>query len=168
VPAAGGASLALVGGQFVRLADVSPSGRYAAYLVDDRVGRQNAIRVVDVESGLNTGFEIKVPYRRTESTADVTWGRARWMMNNGEWIVFVGQDKETGEAAVYKQRFSPSGEDTSATRVRLVNSLPGTSTESMAVEQEDGRYITVSDGYYSRSLMLAEHVPGVVGRPRRN
>ena len=167
VPAEGGESSALVRGQFVRLADVSPSGRHAAYLVDDRVGRQNAIRVVDVESGLNTGFEIKVPYRRTESTADVTWGRARWMMNNGEWIVFVGQDQETREAAVYKQRFSPSGEDTRATRVLLVNSLPEASTESIAAEL-NGRHITVSDGYYSRSLMLAEHVPGVVGRPRRN
>jgi len=167
VPPAGGASLPLVRGQFVRLADVSPSGRYAAYLVDDRVGRQNTIRVVDVETGLNTGFEIKVPYRRTESTADVTWGRARWMMNNGEWIVFVGQDRQTDRAAVYKQRFSPSGEDTSATRVPLVNSLPDASTESIAAEP-NGRYVTVSDGYYSRSLMLAEHVPGVVGRLRRN
>ena len=167
VPTAGGESLPLVRGQFVRLADASPSGRYAAYLVDDRVGRQNAIRVVDVETGLNTGFEIKVPYRRTESTADVTWGRARWMMNNGEWIVFVGQDRQTDQAAVYKQRFSSSGEDTWATRVLLVNSLPEASTESIAVEP-DCRDISVSDGYYSRSLMLAEHVPGVVGRPRRN
>ena len=105
VPAEGGESSALVRGQFVRLADVPPSGRHAAYLVDDRVGRQNAIGLVDVESGLNTGFEIEVLYRRP-NTADVTWGRARWMMNNGEWIVFVGQDQETREAAVYKQRFA--------------------------------------------------------------
>jgi Tol biopolymer transport system component len=166
VPTAGGEALPLVRGQFVHLADASPSGRYAAYLVDDRVRRQNAIRVVDVETGLNTGFEIKVPYRRTESTADVTWGRARWMTNNGEWIVFVGQDEKTGEAAVYKQRFSSSGEDTWATRVPLVISLPEASTESMAAEP-NGRYITVSDGYYLRSVMMAEHVPGVVGRPRR-
>jgi hypothetical protein len=67
---------------------------------------------------------------------------------------------------VYKQRFSPSGDDTWATRVPLVDSLPDASTESIAAES-NGRYITVSDGYYSRSLMLAEHVPGVVGRPRQ-
>jgi hypothetical protein len=53
-----------------------PVGRVALHHVGRHVGPQNAITVVDVETGLNTDFEIKVPYRRTESTADVTWGRA--------------------------------------------------------------------------------------------
>jgi hypothetical protein len=65
---------------------------------------------------------------------------------------------------VYSQAFSP-GSDTTPTRQRVVSSLPGALTESL-VMSPNGRFITVSDAYYVRRLMLADHVPGVYARRR--
>jgi eukaryotic-like serine/threonine-protein kinase len=157
-----GAALLKKGALFY-IPDVSPDGRYAAYLATDVVNQKNTIHVIEVETSRDTGFQIAVPYRRQLASGDVTWARARWTPD-GEWLVFIGQD-ETGRAVVYKQRFTP-GADTSATRQRIVTSLPGAMTESLAVSP-DGKFITVSDGYYVRRLALAEHVPGVVGRGTR-
>jgi Tol biopolymer transport system component len=150
----------LAGGPLYRVPDVSPNGLYAAYLHTDVVNQRNTIHVADIETGRDTGFTIAVPYRRQLASGDVTWGRTRWTPN-GESLLFIGQD-EAGRATVYKQRFTP-GVDTSATRQRIVTSLPGAMTESLAISP-DGRFVTVSDGYYVRRLVMAEHVPGVVAR----
>lgn len=155
----------VVAGPLLYIPDVSPDGRYVAYLFTDRVNLQNAIRVAEVESGRVTPFEIRVPYQLEESGADITWGRARWT-HDGDEIVFIRQDEWTGRSGVYRQRFSRAGGNTDATRTLIVESLPGALVESLVVSP-DGRFVTVSDGYYSRNLMMGERVPGVVGRRRK-
>jgi Tol biopolymer transport system component len=156
-------ALPLAQGSLLGIPDVSPDGAHAAYLVTNNVAQRNTIRVVEVATGRDTGFSIPVPYRRQLSSGDITWARTRWTPDS-EWLVFIGQDDD-GRAAVFKQRFTV-GADTAATRRRLVTSLPGAMTESLAVSP-DGRFITVSDGYYVRRLVFAEHVPGVIGRRPR-
>jgi Tol biopolymer transport system component len=152
----------LVKTPFNYLPDVSPDGRYAAYVLTDAVNRRNTIRVVEVESGRDTGFEIALPYTRGFSSADVQWGRTRWAPD-GLSLLFIAQE-ESGQAGVYRQRFAP-GIDTRGTREQLVGSLPGAMTESLTISP-DGQFLTVSDGHYVRRLMVAEHVPGVRARRR--
>jgi Tol biopolymer transport system component len=152
----------IVQGPLHYVPDVSPDGRCAAYLLTDQVNLRNTIRVVEIETGRDSGFEIEVRYGRQMTSGDVTWGRARWSPD-GQWLLFIGQD-EAGRAAVFRPRFSP-GTDTSATRQHIVSSLPGALTESLMMSP-DGRFITVSDGYYVRRLVLAEHVRGVIARKR--
>ncbi len=152
----------LVPGPLRYVPDVSPDGRFVAYVVTDQVQLVNTIHVAEVETGRDTGFQIAVPYHRETSSSDVTWGRVRWTPDSNS-LLFIVQE-EDGQAAVCKQRFAAHA-DTTATRQRLIGSLPGALTESLMMSR-DGLFITVSDGYYVRRLALAEQVPGIVGRKR--
>jgi len=154
----GSAATRIVTGTFW-VPDVSPDGRYAAYLFTDRSQLQDTIHVVDLERGVvDPAFTIAVKYRESESSADVTWGRARW--KDAKSIVFIGQDEE-GRSGVYEQAFAP-GQDTTTTRRAIVDSRQDAAIESLGVSP-DG-WITVSDRYDSRSLMRADNVLGVVAR----
>ena len=147
---------ALVSGAF-NIPDVSPDGRYALYLSNDRVRLHRTILAVELATARRVDFQIVVPYQLVEAGAGVTWGRARWA-DNGRSIVFVAQD-ETGRSRLFSQVFAP-GQDTSTTRRAIADSPSGASIESFGIST-DGKWVTVSNGYYSRSLMLADGVPGV-------
>ena len=147
---------ALVSGAF-NIPDVSPDGRYALYLSNDRVRLRRTILAIELATARRVDFQIVVPYQLVEAGAGVTWGRARWA-DNGRSIVFVAQD-ETGRSRLFSQVFGP-GQDTSTTRRVIADSPSGASIESFGIST-DGKWVTVSNGYYSRSLMLADGVPGV-------
>jgi serine/threonine protein kinase len=68
-------------------AELSPDGRYAAY-VDQKRTPLAMIRVLEIESGAPVQFEISVPV--IKETAAVL-GRVRWMPD-GKSLVYLGQD----------------------------------------------------------------------------
>src|SRR5207249_12198 len=90
-------------------AEVSPDGRYIAY-IDNRRGSFVVIKVIEVESGAQVPFEIRV---EAIKEAIAILGRVRWMPD-GKSLVFLGQN-ESGVHGLYIQDFVP-GQDTTNTR----------------------------------------------------
>ncbi len=145
----------LVPGEQRFFPEVSPDGRYALYLEYGRPQLRSMIRVVEIGTGRLVDFGIPVDFTLDESNADITRGRARWTRDGR--IMFVGQD-ENG-VGIFDQAFE-AGRDTTNTRRLVVPSAPGRLTESFALSP-DGTKITVSFGNYTRTVMLAESVPGI-------
>ena len=147
-----GATLLVKGGT-VGNAEVSPDGRYAAYVENVRSALVS-IKFVEVESGAPVPFEIQV---QTVKETIVILGRVRWMPDRKS-LVFLGQN-EAGVNGVYIQDFVP-GKDTTNTRRELVGFDPENSAESFGISP-DGRSITIAAWEQFFSIMVTEDLPSL-------
>ena len=141
------------------LPEISPDGRYVAYL-ESPLTRGSVVRVVSLPDGAPVPFEIRIS--RPKDTV-VTLGRLRWMPD-GRAIAFIGQD-ENGVTGVFVQDFVP-GKDTSATLRKLGGFDPEAPTESFAISP-DGSRMVVTRWEQLFGIMMAEGLPEIVpSRPR--
>jgi eukaryotic-like serine/threonine-protein kinase len=138
----------LVGSLTAGNPEVSPDGRYAAY-VDNRRSSLVIIRVIEIESGAPVGPEIHIDVRK-ETVAII--GRVRWMPD-GKSLVFLGQD-ERGVNGLFVQDFVP-GVDTAKSRRQLGPFDPENSAESFGISP-DGKFITVAFWEQLFSIMRTE------------
>jgi serine/threonine protein kinase len=136
--------------------DVSPDGKYVAFLADGRTTR-STVRVVRIADGGLTRFIIPVP-APPHTTAIL--GRMRWLPD-GKSIAFLYVD-EHGVNGVFQQDFV-ADRDTSATRRKLAAFDPERATESFGISR-DGRTIAVAGWEQLYSLMAIDGVPGVTSR----
>jgi len=133
------------------LPEVSPDGRYVAYLADSLIARPK-IRVARVSDGRDMGVEIPVSaIRRTSAIL----GRSRWMPDSKA-IAFLAQNAE-GINGVFVQDFVP-GRDTSATRRELGGFDRERATESFGIAP-DGKTMTVAGWEQLFSLFSIEGLP---------
>jgi serine/threonine protein kinase/Tol biopolymer transport system component len=140
----------LVGGNN-QMPEVSPDGRYVAYVADHGTDRA-ILHVAQVADGAVLPFEIRLP--SWVPAGDVDVGRSRWLPD-GRGIAFIGRE-ENGTYAVYFQEFAPAG----GSRRRLVALEPGLAAESLGIAP-DGQTMTVAFLDVVSNLMLAENVPGI-------
>jgi serine/threonine protein kinase/roadblock/LC7 domain-containing protein len=142
------------------LPEVSPDGRYVAYLSQSRTANAE-IRVARVEDGQDMGFAIRARGRRR--TAAIL-GRARWMPD-GKSIAYLAQNEE-GINGVFVQNFVPNT-DTSATRRPLGGFDRERATESFGIAP-DGMTMTVAGWEQLFSLFSIEGVPEIVKAKKEN
>jgi Tol biopolymer transport system component len=133
-------------------AEVSPDGRYVAY-VDDSWGLHPSIKVVELDSGAVAAPEI--PIKVVKETVAIL-GRCRWMMPEGKALVFLGQNPD-GVNGLYIQDFAP-GVDTSSTRRPLAGFDPDNSVESFGISP-DGQFITIASWEQFYSIMTTQDLP---------
>jgi len=136
--------------------DVSPDGRYAAFLSFEPDALRNVILVVDTDSGEMVPFRIDVP--TPLRAGNIIFGRLRWLPG-GTALAFVGLD-EKDRTGVFAQDFVP-GQDTTASRRPLAGFSPDYVTESFGISP-DGKRVTLSTMEPTSLLMLAEDVPGAI------
>ncbi|HEV7428714.1 MAG TPA: protein kinase [Thermoanaerobaculia bacterium] len=136
--------------------DVSPDGKYVAFLADGRTTRAT-VRVVRIADGAMTRLLIRVP-APPHTTAIL--GRMRWMPD-GKSIAFLYVD-EHGVNGVFQQDFI-ADQDTTATRRKLAAFDPERATESFGISR-DGRTIAVAGWEQLFSLMAIDGVPGVTAK----
>ena len=129
-------------------AEVSPDGKYAAY-VENRRNSVVFVKVLEVETGADVPFEI--PIESVKETVAIL-GRVRWMPD-GKSLVFLGQD-ENGINGLFIQEFVP-GRDTTNTRRPLGPFDPQNSSESFGISP-DGRFITIAAWEQFFSIMVTE------------
>jgi serine/threonine protein kinase/roadblock/LC7 domain-containing protein len=153
-PDGSGAS-AVVSGRDV-VPDVSPDGKYVAFLSDGRTTRA-MVRVVRIADGAATRFVVPVP-APPHTTAIL--GRMRWMPD-GKAIAYLYLD-EHGVNGVFRQDFA-ADRDTSATRRKLAAFDPERATESFGISR-DGHTIAVAGWEQLFSLMAIDGVPGVAAK----
>ena len=134
--------------------DVSPDGRYVSYGVTDASHNRTRLLVSEVATGREV-FSTDVRFLGYQSV--VQPARARWMPD-GRTLVFIGTD-DGGRGVVFSQDFRP-GADTTASRRLLVGMSHDSDIETLGVAP-DGRHITVGRIELTRSLNLAEGVPGL-------
>ena len=137
--------------------DVSPDGRYAAYIWYETNLQQAEIRFFDLASGqpLTGGIEVATRLR----TGPI-WGRMRWLPN-GRSLAFIATD-EAGLSGIFVQDFVP-GVNTRATRRKVAGFSPDYITESLAISP-DGTKVVISRMEEVRSIMLAEQMAEVAAR----
>jgi Tol biopolymer transport system component len=147
----------LVAGTNMVLPEVSPDGKYVAYLHGaDTV--ESRIEVVRVEDGAPVPFVISMGGRRN---AVVTVGRCRWTPD-GRHLVFTSTD-DRGHFGVAIQDFEP-GRDTRSSRRSLAGFDPDWITESLGISP-DGTKLVLSESERVFSVMVAEGATGLA--PRR-
>jgi Tol biopolymer transport system component len=144
----------LVGGAFLQ-PEVSPDGRYAAYLFQEHDKLRTFINVVEIETGTVLPFRIGVPTR--SGAGNIIFGRVRWLPD-GSGLAYVGLD-ESNRTGIYAQDFVP-GKDTSDTRHPLAGFSPDFVSESFGISP-DGTRLTLATLELTNRLMLAEGVSGV-------
>jgi Tol biopolymer transport system component len=134
------------------LPEVSPDGRYVAYVSNGRTANV-AIKVARVADGADMGVNIPVvPRKRTAAIL----GRTRWMPD-GKAIAFLSQNEE-GVNGVFVQDFIPD-HDTTATRRPFGAFDRERATESFGLGP-DGK-LTVAGWEQLFSLFSIEGVPGI-------
>ncbi|HEX5044333.1 MAG TPA: hypothetical protein VFV75_15610, partial [Candidatus Polarisedimenticolaceae bacterium] len=136
------------------LPEVSPDGRHVAYVATDPASNSGKVFAAEVATG-RVVFTTDVPFLGYQAV--VQPGRTRWMPD-GRTLVFVAMDAQ-GRGILCAQDFRP-GEDTASTRRVLVPTDPHTDIESFGISP-DGTRVAVSRIEETRSLKLAEGVPGL-------
>jgi serine/threonine protein kinase/Tol biopolymer transport system component len=144
----------LAKGAFVQ-PEVSPDGRYAAYLFLELEKLRTLIRVCEVSTGDLVPFEVEVA--TPTGSEKIIIGRLRWMPD-GSALAFVGVD-ENNLTGVYAQDFVP-GEDTRHTRRKLAGFSPDFVTESFGISR-DGSRLTLSIFQQTSRLMLVDGLTGM-------
>jgi Tol biopolymer transport system component len=150
----GSDATAVVGGAFLQ-PEVSPDGRYAAYLFQEYDKLRTSISVVEVETGKVLPFQIEV--RMPSGAGDIIYGRVRWLPD-GSGLAYVGLDDED-RSGIYAQDFVP-GKDTSDTRRVLAGFSPDFISESFGISP-DGRRLTLATLEFTNRLMLVDGVSGI-------
>jgi serine/threonine protein kinase len=148
----------LVGGAFL-VSDVSPNGRYAAYLFQEHDELRTFINVVEIETGKVLPFRITVP--SPLGMGNIIFGRVRWLPD-GSGLAYIGLD-ENNRSGVFAQDFIP-GKDTSDTRRPLAGFSSDFVSESFGISP-DGTRLTLATLELKNHLMLVDGVSGV--RPPR-
>lgn len=147
-----GSDLSMVAkGQFAN-SEVSPDGRYVAYLSQRPSNLETLILVSDIERAESVPFQIRVATPAV--VENIIFGRCRWALD-GQSIAFVGAD-EDGRTGIYEQAFVP-GEDTSATRKRLAGFASKQVVESFGFSP-DGQRVTLAMLEYTWQLKVADGV----------
>jgi Tol biopolymer transport system component len=134
--------------------EVSPDGKYAAYVIPN-TSDQYLLEVVRVADGQVLPFQVPLPIVNQAISASI--GRPRWMPG-GRAIAFVGQD-EKGVSGIFVQDFIPD-QNTSTTRRPLAGFDPEFATESFAISP-DGNRMMIASWEQLFNLMLVENAPGV-------
>jgi Tol biopolymer transport system component len=154
-PDGSGATLLVPGN--VLLPDVSPDGRYVAFVTD--LGAQRAaLRVARLSDGTLVPFEIPLPPWLAAHSIDL--GRCRWLPD-GHGLAFIGQEPD-GTYGVFVRDFAPGGG--TGPRRPLVPLEPDRTAESFGISP-DGAFVTVAYWDQASNLMMADRVPGIE-RPR--
>jgi len=130
--------------------EVSPDGKYVAYIADGRTAKAS-VRVVRVADGKDMGFVV--PIRSTRRTGAIL-GRMRWMPD-GKSIAYLAQD-ENGVNGVFVQNFVP-GADTEKTRRPLGGFDRERATESFGISP-DGKALAVAGWEQLFSILSIEGV----------
>jgi Tol biopolymer transport system component len=136
------------------LPEVSPDGRYVAYGAAEPARNGGKVFVAEVGTG-RVVFSTDVPFLGYQ--AAVQPGRTRWMPD-GRTLVMVVIDAR-GQGILCTQDFRP-GQDTASSRRVLLGTEPNTDIESFGISP-DGAHVTLSRIQETRSLKLAEGVPGL-------
>ena len=136
------------------LPEVSPDGRYVAYTSAEPATNRGRVLVSEVATG-RVVFSTDVPFLGYQAV--VQPGRTRWMPD-GRALVFVVMDAR-GRGILCAQDFRPR-EDTIASRRVLVGTDSNSDIESFGISP-DGLRVAVSRIEETRSLKLAEGVPGL-------
>ena len=144
----GTGGIQLVAGPRLGLPEISPNGKFLAYL-EDNGGYLAFVRVLEFDSGRRLPFQIRV---QASKHSAVVLGRVRWMPD-GKSLAFLGQD-ERGVHGVFVQDFVP-GADTSASRRQLGGFDPQNSAESFGISP-DGQFITIAAWEQFFSIMVTE------------
>ena len=143
--------------------DVSPDGRYALYVEQNRRRLKNTVHFLEIGSGRPVPFTIAAPF--TVGAPGIIYGRARWS-RDGKSVYYVGEDA-AGLTGVFVQDFAP-GADTAGSRHPVAGFSPEYVTESLGLSP-DGAHLTISTGEEFASIMVADNVPGAeapVRKPR--
>lgn len=135
--------------------EVSPDGRYAAYVSQEFDKLRNTIQVVETETGTIVPFEIEVP--TPIGAGSIIYGRVRWLPD-GSGLAYVGVDEEN-RSGIYAQDFVP-GRDTRDTRRRIAGFSRDYFSESFGISP-DGKRLTLATLELTSRLMLADNVPRV-------
>jgi Tol biopolymer transport system component len=135
--------------------EMSPDGRYAAFVSIALDELANRVHVVDTETGELQPHPIVVPMQL--QSGGIIFGRCRWMPQ-GRVVAFVGMDDQ-GLTGVYLQDFVP-GKEMAHTRRKLAGFSREFITESFGISP-DGKRVTIAGLEPSYRLMLAEGVPGI-------
>ena len=138
----------LVEGSFF-LPEVSPTGRYVAFIGNDVEQAKAIVSVAEVETG-DIVWSADVPFRGLQDA--IPAGRPRWLPDESA-VVFVGPVGD-GRYGLLVQDFEPRAE-TAASRRVLVAPGPGVDIESFGIAP-DGRSIVVARIDHFRTLKMAE------------
>lgn len=148
----------LVAGAYLQ-PEVSPDGKYAAYLFQELEKTRTLINVVEIETRTVVPFQIVVPI--PQSSGNIIFGRLRWLPD-GSALAFVGAD-EKNRTGIFAQDFVP-GEDTRNTLRKLAGFSSDYMTESFGVSL-DGTRLTLATLELTSQLMLVDGVADI--RPPR-
>lgn len=145
----------LLEGSF-NITDVSPDGRYVAFVSNNLTNFRITLYFVNVETGeLDPArIEMTIPV----GASGIGFGRPRWMPDSKA-IAYVGLDDD-GLTGIYVQDFVP-GKDTSASRRPLAGFTEDYISESFDISP-DGKRLTLAVQTETYNIMIAEGVPGVV------
>jgi Tol biopolymer transport system component len=148
----------LAAGAYVQ-PEVSPDGRYAAFIYQELDKLRTFIYVVEVETGEVVPFQIGVP--TPAGSGNIIFGRMRWLPD-GSALAYVGAD-DNNHTGIYAQDFVP-GEDTSLTKRKLAGFSPDFVSESFGISP-DGSRLTLATLELTSQLMIVDGVAGI--RPPR-
>lgn len=149
----GSQSTLLVPGNVV-LPEVSPDGRYVAFVAD--LGSEHAaLRVAHLDDGQLTSFVVELSPWVAGGSIDV--GRCRWLPD-GRAVAYIERSPH-GAYGVYVQDFL-AATDTRSSRRLLVPLDPEHAAESFGISP-DGAHLTVAYWDQRFNLMIAERVPGI-------
>ncbi|NNF07030.1 MAG: hypothetical protein HKN21_09740, partial [Candidatus Eisenbacteria bacterium] len=134
----------------VGMPDMSPDGKHVFCLEISNAELKSIIRIADVETG---EIVLKTDVLATNSVSGTTTGRGRWMPD-GKSFVFVMREPEG--LSLISQEFRP-GENTDATRKRLVGPTTETEIESFCIHPDGQEIVTANRS----ARMVIKHAQNV-------
>ena len=152
---AGTDAVRLVSGSY-SAPEISPDGRWAAFLSQQPANLRTVIGVVEVATGKVMPFQVTVPWPPVRSERLIL-GRTRWLPDDRA-IAYVGVD-ERGRSGIFVQAFDPN-RNTDGTRRALAGFSDELAAESFGLSR-DGKRLTMSTINAEQSILIARDVPQV-------